>query len=76
MILRHASCLKLIAVRNEAMIQSYNDNSGNLPGDFYVVVNLSWYWCSRVASPARHVLCRRSESLEEAQTVLVHIAYL
>lgn len=60
-----------IAVRDEAHVHSYTNNSDTIPGDLHGVDTLSWDWRSPIAIPAHHVLRRRSESPEEAQDVLV-----
>lgn len=57
MMLRLAPWLHPIAVRVEALIQPYIDNSDNLPGDLPRVITLSWDWRSGVAIPAHNVLC-------------------
>lgn len=74
--LRLAPWFHPIAVRDGALIQSYTDNSENLPGNLLGMMTLSREWCSRAAILAHHVLLRRSESPDEAHATLVRIVYL
>lgn len=64
------------AVCDEVLIQSYSDNSKNLPGDLPGVFIPSWDLRIRIASSAHHVLLRRSKSHKEAQAALVRFVYL
>lgn len=76
MVLRLSPWYHSIAVGEEYLIQSYTENSENLPGDLPRLITLLWDWRRRVAIPVHDVLRQRSESPEEADATLVRIAYL